>query len=273
MLPLQPDKITTVAEHDFRFERQLPEQCSTEPCSRSRFANDERACRTHIHDIVVAQFSSEDAGAKRPVPANIDTPEENNESHSGGRCYPFLPSRSNRYASSGPSSPSYASCAMSSVNGSVYRAIRKGPASTGSNPTSRMSRAATFLLRASSPQYTRLGRLTLRRASKTPNNTSLGTVPNAETTRALGTFLASSSAPEEVWAITSPVSSVFIGSEQVTITLPDTSPACWNTSSTRDQCTAKRSASAPSAASRGVPARAFPFASRASFSSFCSRRA
>src|SRR2546426_8770364 len=38
---------------------------------------------SHIHDIIVAQFSCEDAWAKRPVPANIDTPEENNESHTG----------------------------------------------------------------------------------------------------------------------------------------------------------------------------------------------
>src|SRR5438477_12886443 len=83
MLRLQPDKITTVAEHDLRFERQVPEQCSSEPCSRSRFANDKRTCRTHIHDIVVAQLPCKDAGAKRPVPAHIDTPEENDESHPG----------------------------------------------------------------------------------------------------------------------------------------------------------------------------------------------
>jgi hypothetical protein len=31
----------------------------------------------------VAQFSCEDAWAKRPVSANIDTSEENNESHAG----------------------------------------------------------------------------------------------------------------------------------------------------------------------------------------------
>ena len=35
-------------------------------------------------------------------------------------------------------------------------------------------------------------------ASNTPNSTSLGTVPNADTIRARGTFLASFSAPEEV---------------------------------------------------------------------------
>src|SRR5260370_1409093 len=98
--------------------------------------------------------------------------------------------------------------------------------------------------------------MALRRASKTLNNTSLGTVLKAETTRALGTFLANASAPEEVCAIARSVSSAFIGSEQVTMTLPDTSPACFRTSSTRDQCTASKSASASRAASLGVPARA-----------------
>jgi len=146
MLRLQTNNIAPVAEHDFRLERQLPEQCGTELGSTTGFANDKRACSTHIHDIVIAQFSCEDAWAKRPVPANVDTPEENNESH------PYFPNRSRRYASSGPSSPSYASCATSSANGSVYRAIRNGPASTGSNPTSRISSAATFLLFESSPQ-------------------------------------------------------------------------------------------------------------------------
>src|SRR2546426_2565977 len=78
---LHTDKIAAVAEHDVRFEWQLPEQFSAELCSRSRFANDKRARSTHIHDIIVAQLSCEDAWAKRPVPANIDTPEEDNESH------------------------------------------------------------------------------------------------------------------------------------------------------------------------------------------------
>src|SRR3989441_8857902 len=113
MLRFQTDEIAAVAQHDVRFEWQLPEQFSTEPCSRSRFAHYKRAGSTHIHDIIVTQVSCEDAWPKRPVPANIDTPQENNESH------PYFPNRSNRYASSGPSSPSYASCATSSVNGSV----------------------------------------------------------------------------------------------------------------------------------------------------------
>jgi hypothetical protein len=41
---------------------------------------------------------------------------------------------------------------MSNAKGSVYRAMRKGPASTGSNPTSRIRPAATCVLRISSPQ-------------------------------------------------------------------------------------------------------------------------
>lgn len=65
--------------------------------------------------------------------------------------------------------------------------------------------------------------MALRRASKTLKSTSLGTVLNAETTWAFGTLFASSSAPEEVWVMTRSVSSSFIGSEQLTITLPDRS--------------------------------------------------
>src|SRR6185436_5575117 len=80
---------------------------------------------------------------------------------------------SNRYASSGPFSPSYASCAMRSVKGSMYLAILSGPASTGSKPTSRISSAATVLARSLSPQYARLGRGSLFRASNTSNSTSL----------------------------------------------------------------------------------------------------
>jgi len=83
-----------------------------------------------------------------------------------------------------------------------------------------------------------------------------GTVLNAPTIRASGTRCASCSAPEEVWAITRPVSSSFIGREQLTMTLPDRSPALLRTSSIRDQRTASRITSAPFAASRGVPARA-----------------
>src|ERR1022692_4804805 len=99
---------------------------------------------------------------------------------------------------------------------------------------------------------------------RTTRATSLGTVLNAETTRAFGSIFASSSAPDEVRATTRAVLSAFIGSEQPTMTLPDKSPACFNTSSIRDQCTASKRACAYSAASPGAPARAFRPASRAS---------
>src|SRR5262245_8184923 len=83
MIRLQADQIAALTEHDIRIERQLAKQFSTELCSRSRLANDKRACGPHVHDIVVGQFFSEDAWAKRPVSANIDTPEESDESHAG----------------------------------------------------------------------------------------------------------------------------------------------------------------------------------------------
>jgi hypothetical protein len=64
----------------------------------------------------------------------------------------------------------------------------------------------------------------------TPNSTSLGTVPNAATTQARGTYRASLSAPAVVRLTTSSVWSSFIGSEQLTSTLTCTSPACRSTS-------------------------------------------
>jgi len=71
-------------------------------------------------------------------------------------------------------------------------------------------------------------------------------------------------------AIASSLSSLVIGNEQLTMTLPDTLPACFRTSSTRDQCTARRIASASRTASDGVPALARSPACRASRFSFCS---
>jgi hypothetical protein len=46
---------------------------------------------------------------------------------------------------------------------------------------------------------------------------------------------ANASAPDDVCAITSAVSLAFIGIEQVMSTFPERSPACFNTSLTRDQ--------------------------------------
>jgi hypothetical protein len=74
-----------------------------------------------------------------------------------------------------------------------------------------------------------------------------------ETTRARFVFFASASAPDDVCAIARAVSLAFIGSEQVTSTFPERSPACFKTSLTRDQWTARSTTSAPSAASPGVP--------------------
>src|SRR5207249_2130795 len=62
----------------------------------------------------------------------------------------------------------------------------------------------------------------------------------------------SSSAPDEALAMMSFVLPASIGSEQVTTTLPATSPACFSTSSIRDQCTASSRASASLAASAGA---------------------
>src|SRR5208282_5683628 len=72
---------STLAEHNFRLEWQLPQQCSTELSSQPRFPNDKRACSAHVDDIIVTQLSRQDAWAKCPVAANVNTPQENNQSH------------------------------------------------------------------------------------------------------------------------------------------------------------------------------------------------
>src|SRR5205814_10453990 len=96
-----------------------------------------------------------------------------------------------RYAISGPSLPSYASCAIASEKGSRYLATCSGPASTGSKPTSRISLAAIFFALRSSPQYKRLGRRrVLFLCLKTSHQTSLGAVLYGQTTRAFPHFLA-----------------------------------------------------------------------------------
>src|SRR5918996_1253184 len=78
---IEPAEISAVAEHHVRLEWQLSEQCRAELCSRHRLSNEERACGTHVHDIKGSQFLCEDAGAKRPVSADVDTSQENNERH------------------------------------------------------------------------------------------------------------------------------------------------------------------------------------------------
>src|SRR4051794_12418914 len=54
---------------------------SAKLCLRSGFPDDKGACSAHIHDTMVAQFSCQDAWAERPVSANVDAPEKNNQSH------------------------------------------------------------------------------------------------------------------------------------------------------------------------------------------------
>ena len=70
-----------VAESDCCFKRQLPAQFGKELCAQTRFANDKRACGAHVHGIVDAQFFGEHARTKSPVSSNVDTPEENDQSH------------------------------------------------------------------------------------------------------------------------------------------------------------------------------------------------
>jgi len=83
MFVLEANEVATIADENFRFEWQLAEQLSTKLCSRSRLPNDKGPCSTHVHDLIFAQFSCEDAWPQPSVSANIDASEENDESHSG----------------------------------------------------------------------------------------------------------------------------------------------------------------------------------------------
>jgi len=81
ILQLQSGKVSVVTESDFRFKRQLPPQFRKELCARARLSNYESSCSADIHNIIGAQFSCEDTWAKGPVASNIDTPEEDYQSH------------------------------------------------------------------------------------------------------------------------------------------------------------------------------------------------
>jgi hypothetical protein len=78
-LRFQPDKVAGVAESNFGFEGQLPAQCRPKLYSRYRFAHDKGTGSTHIHDVILAQLSGEDAGAKPPVSTDVHPAEENHE--------------------------------------------------------------------------------------------------------------------------------------------------------------------------------------------------
>jgi hypothetical protein len=82
----QSNQIAAVAEGDCCFKRQLPAQLGKELCAQPRFANDKRACGAHIHGIVDAQFFGKQARTKSPVSSNVDTPEENDQSHAAHCC-------------------------------------------------------------------------------------------------------------------------------------------------------------------------------------------
>ena len=77
----QSDQITVVAERDLRLKRELSTELRKELCARPRFPNDKCPRSPDIHDIVGAQISGEPAWAKPPVTADVDPPEENNQSH------------------------------------------------------------------------------------------------------------------------------------------------------------------------------------------------
>ena len=49
-----PDEIASVAEDNFRVERQLAEQFSAKLCYRPRLPNHKGTRRANVHDVVVA---------------------------------------------------------------------------------------------------------------------------------------------------------------------------------------------------------------------------
>ena len=87
-----------------------------------------------------------------------------------GAACPKRWEHSMRYATSGPSFLSYASCAIARAHGSRYLAVVNGPASTGSNPTSRISVAVMPFAAWSFPQCSRLGRRRVRCFAQNTSN-------------------------------------------------------------------------------------------------------
>jgi len=154
----------------------------------------------------------------------------------------------------------------------LRRAIWSPPASTGSNRVMDQLGSDIFgILVVATVHQARPSFFAFGFESSEQHFT--GMVLKVRTTWARGTFFASSSALDLVVPMMSFVLPVSIGRQQVTITLPDKSPARFKTSSIRDQCPARRSASASFAASPGVPVRALPWASRASLLSLSLLRA
>lgn len=91
ILLFQLDKITALAERNLRFKRQLAAQFRKKLCARARFSNDKCPCGADIHNVVSTQFRCKRAWAKRPVPSNIDSAEEDNQSHTAAIGFRALP--------------------------------------------------------------------------------------------------------------------------------------------------------------------------------------
>ena len=89
MLHLQTDQVTAIAERDHSPDRKFSTQARKKLCARSRVSHHERACGTHVHDIVIAESFGEDTWAQYPVPTNVYSPEQNDRSH---RCVVMLTS-------------------------------------------------------------------------------------------------------------------------------------------------------------------------------------
>src|SRR5207248_8209268 len=78
---LQSNEITAVAIRDRCFKRQLAAQFGKKLRARPGFANDKRAGGAHVCCTVGGQFPGERARTKSPVSSNVDTPEEDDQSH------------------------------------------------------------------------------------------------------------------------------------------------------------------------------------------------
>jgi hypothetical protein len=83
MFHLQTQKIATVADDGLRIERQLAKHRPKELRSRPGFPDDKRSRGSHIDDVIVTQFSCDEAGAEGPMSTDIDPSEKHDERHLG----------------------------------------------------------------------------------------------------------------------------------------------------------------------------------------------
>ncbi len=71
---LQLNQLATVAKGELGLERQPAKQFRSERRPRTRIASDEKPRRADVDDVVPGEFLGEQAGAKPPVAADVDTP-------------------------------------------------------------------------------------------------------------------------------------------------------------------------------------------------------